>query len=152
MNVVDANVLLYAVNADSVRHRESRAWLDHALSGGAVVGFAWVALLAFVRLSTRRGIFEAPLTSDEAWDRIDAWLAQPSAVIVEPTARHASLMRDLLAEVGSAGNLVNDAHLAALAIEHRGSVVSYDSDFARFASVNWIEPNSSRFRSVVEQT
>jgi uncharacterized protein len=140
VNVVDANVLLYAVNVDSARHEVSRDWLDESLSGGAVVGFAWVAVLAFLRLSTKSGIFPSPLSDDAALATVEAWLAQPAAVVVEPTARHVSLLRDLLAAAGSAGNLVNDAHLAALAIEHRGTVVSYDSDFGRFPGVSWTEP------------
>ena len=140
MNVIDANVLLYAVNVDSARHEASRDWLDESLSGASVVGFAWVAVLAFLRLSTKSGIFPSPLSDDAAMATVEAWLAQPAAVVVEPTARHLSLLRDLLAAAGSAGNLVNDAHLAALAIEHRGSVVSYDSDFGRFPGVSWTEP------------
>jgi uncharacterized protein len=140
VNVVDANLLLYAVNVDSARHEASRDWLDESLSGAAVVGFAWVAVLAFLRLSTKSGIFPSPLSDDAALATVEAWLAQPAAVVVEPTARHVSLLRDLVAAAGSAGNLVNDAHLAALAIEHRGTVVSYDSDFGRFPGVSWTEP------------
>jgi toxin-antitoxin system PIN domain toxin len=141
VNVVDANVLLYAVNVDSDRHSSSREWLDDALSGGAVVGFSWVAVLAFLRLATKSGIFPSPLSDDAALATVEAWLAQPAAVVVEPTARHLSLLRELVEATGSAGNLVNDAHLAALAIEHRGSVVSFDSDFGRFPGVTWIEPS-----------
>jgi uncharacterized protein len=140
VNVVDANVLLYAVNVDSARHEVSRDWLDESLSGGAVVGFAWIAVLAFMRLSTKSGIFPSPLSDEAALATVEAWLAQPAAVVVEPTARHVSLLRELVAAAGSAGNLVNDAHLAALAIEHRGTVVSYDSDFGRFPGVSWAEP------------
>jgi uncharacterized protein len=140
VNVVDANVLLYAVNVDSARHEVSRDWLDESLSGGAVVGFAWIAVLAFMRLSTKSGIFPSPLSDEAALATVEAWLAQPAAVVVEPTARHVSLLRELVAAAGSAGNLVNDAHLAALAIEHRGTVVSYDSDFGRFPGVSWTEP------------
>lgn len=140
MNVVDANVLLYAVNEDAPHHEEARAWLDGALSGGARVGFSWLAILAFVRLATKEGLFPSPISVDGAFDRVDAWLAQPAAVIVEPTARHPSLVRELLRSVGVGGNLVNDAHLAALAIEHRGTVVSYDNDFSRFDGVTWERP------------
>jgi hypothetical protein len=143
VNVVDANVLLYAVNTDAARHAESKAWLDAALRGGATLGFAWVAVLAFVRIATKAAVFPHPLTIHEAFDVVDAWLAQPAAVVVEPTAQHAGLVRSLLADVGTAANLVNDAHLAALSIEHRGSVVSYDSDFARFAGVTWRQPSAA---------
>lgn len=140
MNIVDANVLLYAVNEQSDRHAESRAWLDRALSGAAVVGLSWIALLAFARLSTKPNLFPRPLSVEGAFDRVDAWLASPAAVLVEPTARHASLVRGLLSAAGTSGNLVNDAHLAALSIEHHGRVVSYDSDFTRFAGVSWSPP------------
>ena len=142
MKVVDANVLLYAVNEDATKHQESREWLDAALSGRATVGFSWIVLLAFVRLSTKAGVFPRPLTLAAALGVVEAWLAQPAAVVVEPTARHASVLADLLQAVGVGGNLVNDAHLAALAIEHHGLVVSFDRDFDRFAGVKWEEPSA----------
>lgn len=142
MKVVDANVLLYAVNDDAERHEQSRRWLDAALSGGATVGFAWIALLAFVRLSTRPGLFPSPLTIDEAMGRVDAWLAAPAALVVEPTGRHSGLVRELLRPLGAGGNIASDAHLAALSLEHRGQVVTYDTDFARFDGVDWEHPGS----------
>ncbi len=140
MKLVDANVLLYAVNVDTPHHERSRRWLDEALSGADTVAFAWVALLAFVRLATKVALFPRPLTVGEAMDRVDAWIAAAPAVVVEPTVRHASVVRDLLAPLGAGGNLVNDAHLAALAVEHQCTVVSYDNDFSRFAGVSWRPP------------
>lgn len=140
MKLVDANVLLYAVNEDAPKHHESRQWLDAALSGGATVGFSWIVLLAFVRLSTKSGIFPRPLTVTESFGLVEAWLAQPAAVVVEPTARHISVLVELLQAVGAGGNLVSDAHLAALAIEHHGQIVSFDRDFGRFAGVKWENP------------
>lgn len=140
MKLVDANVLLYAVNEDAPHHADARAWLDSALSGEATVGFTWVVVLAFLRLSTKVGLFPIPLPVEGAVEQVAAWLAQPAAVVVEPTARHASVLGDLLGEVGTGANLVNDAHLAALAIEHRASVVSYDNDFSRFPGVRWEPP------------
>lgn len=140
MKLVDANVLLYAVNTDAAAHEPSRRWLDGALSGGETVAFSWVALLAFVRLATKVGLFPSPLSVDEAMDRVDAWLAAGSAVVVEPTVRHAAIVRDLLNAVGVGGNLVNDAHLAALALEHRCGIVSFDHDFGRFPGVDWQPP------------
>lgn len=140
MNVVDANILLYAVNVDAERHADSRRWLDDSLSGAATVGFSWLAMVAFVRLSTKLGLFPTPLTAAAAFGRLEAWTAQPTAVIVEPTGRHMGLVRSLLEPLGTGANLVNDAHLAALAIEHRGDVVSYDHDFSRFAGVRWRTP------------
>lgn len=140
MRLVDANVLLYAVNASSVQHETARSWLDGALAGGDTVGFAWNALLAFARLTTNQRIFANPLTADEAMDQVNAWLSAPSAHVLQPGERHPGILRDLLSETGTAGNLVNDAHLAALAIEHRAEVVTYDADFRRFAGVRSRSP------------
>lgn len=134
MKVVDANVLLYAVNRSAAHHASARGWLDAALGSTETVGFSWVVLLAFLRLSTKVGLFPSPLLVDEANERVADWLSQPSAVVLEPTPRHHALLAGLLA-AGTGGNLVNDAHLAALALEHGGTVVSYDTDFARFEGV-----------------
>jgi uncharacterized protein len=140
VKLVDANVLVYAVNADATHHDRSVRWLDDALSGTDTVAFAWIALLAFVRLTTKVGLFPNPVTTDAAMDRVDAWLAAPSAIVVEPTIDHSRLVRDLLRPLGVGGNLVNDAHLAALAIEHRCEIVTFDHDFGRFAGLVWNPP------------
>lgn len=140
MQLVDANVLLYAVNRASHHHRVARRWLDTALSGGATVGFAWVVVLAFVRLSTHPAVFPTPLSGADALGLVRDWLAQPSAIVVEPAGRHTEVLGQLLAATGTAGNLVNDAHLAALALEHGGEIVSFDADFSRFPGVRWRLP------------
>jgi toxin-antitoxin system PIN domain toxin len=140
VRLVDANVLLYAVNRSARHHERSRRWLDGALSGGETVAFAWLALLAFVRLATKAELFPSPLSIAQAMDRVDAWTAAGPAVVVEPGPNHAALVRNLLGELGTGGNLVNDAHLAALAIEHRCSIVSFDNDFGRFPTVAWAAP------------
>lgn len=141
MKVVDANVLLYAVNADAPHHESSRRWLDSALSGADRVGLAWVPLLAFLRLSTNVSIFPRPLAPQEAAAQVTDWLAAPGAVAIHPTARHAGLLAEMLSAAGAGANLVNDAHLACLALEHRGDVVTYDADFGRFGSVTWHRPD-----------
>ncbi|MFO8076420.1 MAG: TA system VapC family ribonuclease toxin [Egibacteraceae bacterium] len=140
MKLVDANVLLYAVNTDAERHEPSRRWLDGALSGQDTVAFAWIALLAFMRLASKEGLFPAPLSVDEAMDRVEAWLAAAPAVALEPTPEHPRLVRELLRPLGVGGNLVNDAHLAALAVAHRCTIVSFDTDFDRFAGVRRLAP------------
>jgi uncharacterized protein len=140
MQVVDVNVLLYAVNRNAPHHEDARGWLDRALAGPRTVGFAWVVVLAFLRLSTRSGLFPKPLAVADAVAVVEAWLSQPAAVLVHPTARHLSVLHGLLAPVGSAGNLVTDAHLAALAAEHAAELVSYDTDFGRFPGLRWREP------------
>ena len=135
MVIVDANVLIYAVDRASSHHEASYSWLEGALNGSETVGLAWTALLAFIRLSTSPSVFPDPLSADEAMDQVESWLSAPAAVIAEPTPRHVSLMRSLLADTGTAGNLTTDAHLAALALEHSAEIVSYDRDFARFGGV-----------------
>lgn len=140
MKLVDANVLLYAVNTDAPHHQRSVRWLDTALSGAETVGFAWVVLLAFVRLVTRVDLFPSPLSVNAAFDRVDAWLGAGPAVVVGPGPQHARILRRLLDQVGAGGNLVNDAHLAALALEHGCTIVSFDHDFGRFEGVRWVTP------------
>jgi len=133
--LVDANVLLYAVNERAREHERARGWLGRALAGGETVAFAWTVLLAFLRLSTHPAVFLRPLAPEQAADVAEQWLAAPAAIAVEPTARHLPLLRGLLVRAGTAGNLVGDAHLAALALEHGATVVSFDRDFARFEGV-----------------
>lgn len=140
MHLVDANVLIHAVNRASARHEVARTWLDDALAGSEAVGFGWVALLAFLRLSTHPSIFARPLDATDATGVVRAWLAQPPAVVVAPGPRHAEVLGDLLAEAGTAGNLVNDAHLAALAIEHGAAIATFDADFGRFRGVRSVRP------------
>ena len=143
MRVVDANVLLYAVNESSPHHARAREWLDGALAGSETVGFSWVVLLAFLRLSTHSRVFPNPLSTGEAVEVVRAWLAQDSAIAIEPTARHVDVLSSLLAESGSFGNLVNDAHLAALAIEQNAVLVSFDTDVARFEGLRRELPPAS---------
>lgn len=145
MKLVDANVLLYAVNEDSGPHVACRDWLRDALTGTEAVGLPWTSLLAFVRVSTHPRIFAAPLTIDQATELMLLWLQQPAAVTVEATPRHASVLADLLRQAGTAGNLTNDAHLAALALEHNADVVTLDRDLARF-QVRVVVPGASGSR------
>lgn len=140
MKLVDANVLIYAVNASAPHHVASRRWLDSALSGGAPVGFAWLALVAFVRLVTNPTIFPSAMQTETAMDYVDAWLHAGPASILQPGQRHPVLMRRMLEHAGSGGNLTNDAHLAALAVEHRATVVTFDDDFTRFPGVRSERP------------
>ena len=144
MKVPDANLLLYALDEGSHRHDAARTWLEGVLSGQEDVGFAWVVLLAVLRLATRAAIFERPMSTDEAFGVVEGWLRQPCAMVLQPTPRHAGVLRGLLAPLGAGGNLVNDAHLAALALEHGGVVCSCDSDFARFTGVAWMDPLAAR--------
>ncbi len=140
MKVPDANLFIYAYDSRSSRHKAAREWVEETLSATETVGFAWQMMLAFIRLSTRSAVMEAPLKVDEAIDRVERWLAQPCATVIEPTHKHSAVLRDLLAPLGAAGNLTSDAHLAALAIEHGAIVYSCDNDFSRFPVVRWVDP------------
>jgi uncharacterized protein len=135
MVIVDANVLLYAVDRAGAHHDRSRSWLDGSLAGTEAVGLAWIALLAFIRIGTNASILPTPMTPEEATGQVETWLGAPAAVVAQPTPRHASLLRGLLRDTGTAGNLTTNAHLAALALEHGAGIVSYDRDFARFPGV-----------------
>lgn len=140
MKIVDANVLLYAVNEDAPQHRAAKTWLAGVLSGTEPVGFAWAVLLAFLRLSTRTAVFPRPLTPDQAFETIASWLSQPCAEIVDPAAGHLDAISRLLKPLGVAGNLTSDAHLAAIALEHGAELCSCDSDFSRFTGLRWTHP------------
>lgn len=142
MKLVDANVLLYAVDRGAEHHRVAKEWLDAAIRGPETVLMPWVSLLAFVRLVTHPSVYEHPVPVATAFDVVDGWLAAPAVVAPEPDARHASRLRELLDATGRGGNLVNDAHLAALALQHRASVVTFDSDFGRFPGVTWERPSA----------
>ncbi len=141
MRLVDANVLLYAVNERAVQHETAKAWLDRSLVGAETIGFTWNACLAFLRVATHPRVFARPLSSDDATSVVREWLAAPAAMILEPTQRHVDIVGDLLRDSGVGGNLVNDAHLAALALEHDATVVSFDTDFVRFSKVAWERPS-----------
>jgi toxin-antitoxin system PIN domain toxin len=140
MNFPDANVLLHAVNSSSGEHRRAKAWLDGELRSGRTLGVAWVVLLAFVRVSTRPGIFPAPLLPEESSEVVRGWLERPNVVTVDPGPRHFEVVASLWVGAGGYPNLVNDAHLAAIAIERRGTVITFDRDFARFPGVAWALP------------
>ena len=140
MRLCDANVLLYAVNSDAPNHTAARSWLDGALSGGETIAFPWAVLLAFLRLATHPAVFPLPLGADAAIARVREWLRQPAATVAEPGSRHLEILAALVEESGVAGNLVSDAHLAALAIELDAELVSFDRDFARFAGLRWSVP------------
>jgi len=133
--LVDANVLLHAVNTDSRQHEAARAWLDAAIMGTEEVGLPYVVTLAFLRVATRPGVFSRPLTTAEACSVLAAWVTAPAVVDVAPARDHAARLCALLDASGTAGNLVPDAHLAALALERDATVVTFDRDFARFGGL-----------------
>jgi toxin-antitoxin system PIN domain toxin len=138
--LVDANILLYAVDEDSPFHTDARAWLESTLNGTRRVGLPWSSLSAFVRIATHARALIEPLAPVEAWELVEAWLDAPAAWVPAPGRGHRALLGRLLVELDLRGNLVPDAALAALAIEHGLEIVSADSDFARFREITWVNP------------
>jgi toxin-antitoxin system PIN domain toxin len=132
MFVVDTNVLLYAVDSGSRHHHAANTWLSTSLGGPETVGIPWVALLGFVRIGTNPRIMQRPLSIDQADELVSGWLSQTSAVPLSPERNHARTLFELLRVAGTAGNLTTDAHVAALALERRAPVVTFDRDLARF--------------------
>ena len=140
MILLDVNVLIYAVNKDAALHAPARAWLEARLSGSDTIGMPWTVLLAFLRLTTRPGLFRNPMPVQVCLDLIDTWLEQPIVIVIEPGPRHWTIFKGLLSDSGTAGNLTSDAHLAALALEHRAELFSFDQDFSRFPDLKWRSP------------
>ena len=143
MILVDANILIYAHVQSFAQHEFAHDWLDQQLNGSTRVGLPWVSLMAFLRLVTNPRVFERPELMADAWRQVRAWLACETAWIPQPTDRHVDLLDTLLALPGVHGNLVPDAYLAALALEHGLTLCSTDGDFARFSSLRYLNPLAS---------
>ena len=140
MILVDANLLIYASDQRSSFHQKAQEWLDQKLTGPGRVGLPWSSILAFLRVTTNPRIYERPAATNEAWQRVTAWLGCRPVWIPHATERHAEILGQLLALPGIRGKLIPDADLAALAIEHGLILCSSDGDFARFSSLRWQNP------------
>jgi uncharacterized protein len=142
MILVDANLLVYAHVRSTPEHTKAKFWLDTQLTGPGRVGLPWPSLLAFVRLVTNPRVFEKPEPVEQAWHQVERWLASDTAWIPNPTEKHTEILGHLVPSCNRA-NLIHDAHLAALAIEHGLTLFSSDGDFARFDGLRWINPLAS---------
>ncbi len=140
MKLVDANLLIYAANSTVPRHRAARDWLNDTLSSSETIALPWSVTLAFVRITTNAKIMLPPLSANAALDYLREWYSLPNVVAPSPTTRHIAILADLLGATGIGGNLVPDAHLAALAIEHGATLCSCDNDFARFPGLEYFNP------------
>jgi toxin-antitoxin system PIN domain toxin len=138
--LIDANLLIYAYSSNFPQHAVARAWLDQQINGSARVGLPWASLLAFLRITTNPRMFSHPVPMSKAWVQVGDWLACETVWVPAPTERHSSVLGNLLAQRNVLANLVSDAHLAALAIEHGLTLCSADGDFARFTSLKWHNP------------
>jgi len=140
MILVDANLLLYAYDTSTPQHEKAQHWWEQQLSNPAPVRLAWVTVLAFIRIGTNSKIFSKPLSIEEACATVVTWFQCPMLAILNPGERHWDILANLLQHTQAAGNLVMDAHLAALAIEHGAMLYSTDYDFSRFQGLNWQNP------------
>jgi toxin-antitoxin system PIN domain toxin len=138
--LVDANLLLYAEDSLSAHHEVAREWWDSRLSGSSPVCLCWTVVNAFIRISTNPRIFEQPLSLNAALDRVHSWFAQPCVRLICATERHWPVFKGLLLEGQAHGNLVADAHIAALAMQHGCILMSSNADFARFDKLRWTNP------------
>lgn len=143
MILVDSNLLLYAFDAGAKHHAGARSWLEDVLDSANQVGFAWVTLLAFIRIGTNPNALSRALSLEEATSIVSSILQRQNAILLYPGERHWTLLRQLLIDAQARGDLVTDAHLAALAIEHGATVCTMDRDFARFPGLRWRNPLES---------
>lgn len=137
MILVDSNVLLYAVQIASPKHSVAKAHLEALFSSKQTVALTWLALLAFLRISTKREVFSNPLSPAQALSIIGNWLHQPNSIVLSAGPKHYEILSSLIAASGVAGNLSSDAHLAAIAIEHSAELHSFDNDFSRFTQLRF---------------
>ncbi len=134
MIVLDTNVLIYAHHPQLPQHKRTLAWLESTLSqGNESVGLVWPAVSGFLRISTNPRIFSEPMTIDFAQSCIDDLFSHPLVHQIHTTDNHWSIFSTLLSELKITGDVVADAHIAAIASEHRASVATADKDFRRFS-------------------
>jgi uncharacterized protein len=138
--LIDVNLLIYATDGASSQNAAAVEWLDRKLNESAPVGLPWITLLGFLRLITNQRVLPHPLSMSAALQQVSAWLSCDAVWIPQPGDRHAQVLAELLTLPGMQGNLVTDAHLAALAIEHGLTLCSTDGDFARFPGLSWLNP------------
>lgn len=140
MTIIDSNLLLYAYNADAPQQAVAARWLMDLFDSGEVIALPWVTIWAFVRVSTNSRIWPNPLTAKTSFAIVAEWLSQPGVILLQPGARHARILEQIVIEHGATGPLVTDAILAALAMENGAQLASTDQDFSRFQGLRWLNP------------
>ncbi|MGI8847369.1 MAG: type II toxin-antitoxin system VapC family toxin [Candidatus Dormibacteria bacterium] len=140
MQLVDVNVLVYAYREDAHEHARYHRWLQSMLGSETAYGLADLVLSGFLRVVTHPRVFDPPSPLDHALGFVEAIRAQPNAVPVSPGSRHWDIFTRLCRTVGTKGNLVPDAYLAALAIESGSEWMTTDHDYSRFPGLRWRHP------------
>ncbi len=144
MILPDVNLLIYAHNEAAVWHEAAQAWWEQLLNGDAPVGLPWAVIYGFIRLTTHPAVLAEPLDPAAAVERVEGWLAQDPAQILDPGPRHMTIARHLFETTRVGGDMTTDTHLAALAIEHQCELHSNDTDFSRFPGLKWHNPLAGR--------
>ncbi|MEO8428106.1 MAG: TA system VapC family ribonuclease toxin [Verrucomicrobiota bacterium] len=140
MIIPDINLLLYAHDSSSPSHARAASWWRSCLSGTEPVGLLHVVTFGFVRIATNARAFLNPMTPAEAAEHVRSWLEQPLVQVLDPGPDHTHHTLKLLEALGTAGNLVSDAQMAALAIDHNAVLHTADMDFVRFPGLRWFNP------------
>ena len=144
MIVPDVNLLVYAHVDASEQHARARDWWSAALNGDETVGLCHPVLFGFIRVTTNRRIFQAPMRVEESIARVESWLLRPQVELVSPGPRHFEIAFQLLRALGTAANLTMDAQLAAFAMENQAELYSNDTDFGRFPGLRLVNPLARR--------
>jgi toxin-antitoxin system PIN domain toxin len=132
----DVNVLLAGFRADHVHHRPARTFLEQARGSSEVLGLSDVALASVVRLATNARVFVRPDTADSVIGYLDVVL-EPPGQLVRAGTTHWARFTDLCRHLHLRGNLVPDAYLAALALEHAAELITFDRGFGRYPGLRW---------------
>lgn len=140
MLVLDVNVVLAAHREDHPHHPAVRRWFDRLVSGEDDFGVPTVVWGSFLRIATNRRIFPVPTPVADAFAFAEATVAQRGHVPAEPGPRHLPLVRQLCEHGDATGDLIPDAVLGAIALEHGAAIATLDRDFARFTAVRHVRP------------
>ena len=140
MIIPDLNLLVYAHNEEAPHHSTARRWWESLVNGAERIGVPWIVSTGFVRLMTHPKVLVRPVTPVEAVDYVREWFRFPQVTTVNPGAGHLTFFRRNLVAAGVGGNLVTDAHIAALSMEYQAEVHSNDNDFGRFPGLRWRNP------------
>ena len=140
MILPDVNVLVYAFRKDALGHQRYREWLLAIVKGPSAYGVSPQVLSSVVRVTTHPGIFAQPSRLDEALAFCHALMEQIHCQVIQPGVRHWSIFADLCFRAQTAGNLVQDAWFAALAIENGCEWITTDRDYSRFPGLRWRPP------------
>lgn len=140
MIIPDINLLIYAYHSGSPFHAKAAVWWQSCMRGNEPIGLAQVVVFGFLRITTNSKVFEDPMTPSEAIAHVRSWLQQPLVQLLPSDNSQMEEAFKLLEAVGTAGNLVTDAQIAAAAFDNHAIVHTSDSDFAKFPNLHWFNP------------